>query len=540
MISSDKITEISYQMSEAFEEINTKYIELMAKHVKEMGKLTATDMHRLQQMAKMNANIDEINKLLRKQCSLTVKQLEALYQASGLSIYEDTAVFYAAKGAIQVPFAKNMRIQQYIQSVNRLTASTFENMARTTAISKNYRKLVDTSIYAVSSGVEDYQSAIRRVLVNAATKGMRVEYESGYTRRLDSAVRMNILEGVRQVNLGTRMITGEQYGADGYEISAHGLCAEDHLDIQGRQFTLKQFKDLQSSLKRPIGELNCQHTAYPIVMGLSKPAHTTEELQYMSDYSTEKIDLGNGKQVTRYEASQLMRNLETNIRYAKDALTAGKASGDDVIVNSAKSKIKRNKELYSNIASKSGLQERPERMGTVDISGIKKVSPAKNMKVTSKVTKDSIRNNLEMYVGGGYSSVKQAVDEEEFKWIKKNMKKTSTKLYRVENSTFTVDKFDLDEGSVFSFKDDLRSFTRDDSYVGKMLDPYEDIFDRPVIFETVGDTKHFNMDPYSELYYEDQSESLVGGKFKVIGWEDKLIKTPHGDVWVEVYRIKQL
>lgn len=37
---------------------------------------------------------------------------------------------------------------------------------------------------------------------------MRVKYASGYTRRLDSAVRMNILEGVRQVNLGIRQITG--------------------------------------------------------------------------------------------------------------------------------------------------------------------------------------------------------------------------------------------------------------------------------------------------------------------------------------------
>lgn len=369
MISSDKITEISYQMSEAFEEINTKYIELMAKHVKEMGKLTATDMHRLQQMAKMNANIDEINKLLRKQCSLTVKQLEALYQASGLSIYEDTAVFYAAKGAIQVPFARNMRIQQYIQSVNRLTASTFENMARTTAISKNYRKLVDTSIYAVSSGVEDYQSAIRRVLVNAATKGMRVEYESGYTRRLDSAVRMNILEGVRQVNLGTRMITGEQFGADGYEISAHGLCAEDHQPVQGKQYTLKQFERLQSSLERPIGTMNCQHTAYPIVIGISQPAYSDKELDNLKNYSNDTIDLGNGKQVTRYQASQLMRNLETNIRYAKDSYIAAKASGDDVLLSKSKAKIKKDRDRYNSIASQAGLKPRPERMRVPGYTG---------------------------------------------------------------------------------------------------------------------------------------------------------------------------
>lgn len=369
MITDKQLTEISYKMSEAFEEINTKYIELMSKHIRDMGKLSATDMHRLQQMARMNANIDEINKLIRKQCNLTLAELHKVYLASGLSVYKDAKIFYDAKGAVQVPFAKNMRIQQYIKSIEQLTANTFENLSRTTVLSKNYQKVVDKSIYAVSSGLEDYQSAIRRALVKAATDGMRVRYASGVTRRLDSAVRMNVLSGVRQVNLGTRMITGEQYGADGYEISAHGLCAEDHLDIQGRQFTLKQFNNLQNSLKRPIGELNCQHTAYPIVMGISSPAHTPEELQYMNEYSTEKIDLGNGKQVTRYEASQLMRNIETNIRYGKDAYIAGKASGDDVIVNNAKAKIKRNKELYSSIADKAGLQKRPERMRVPGYTG---------------------------------------------------------------------------------------------------------------------------------------------------------------------------
>lgn len=527
-------------MAQAFEEINDEYIELMAKHVRDMGRLSATDMHRLEQMNKMDANIAHINKKLRQQCNLTVLQLDKLYKESGLSSYDDMDVFYSAKGVKQVPFEQNRRIQEYIQSVNSLTYGTFENLSRTTAISENYRKVVDRSIYAVSSGMENYQAAIRKTLIKASTDGMRVKYASGYTRRLDSAVLMNILEGVRQVNLGIRQITGEQFGADGYEISAHGLCAEDHQPIQGKQFSKKEFAKLQESLVRPIGTLNCQHTAYPIVLGVSQPAYSDSELQDMLDYSNEKIELPNGKIVSRYEASQVMRNIETNIRYAKDSFIAGKASGDDVLMQKAKAKIKRNKELYSNIANKSGLQERPERMGTVNISGIKKVSIAKNVKVTSKVTKDSIKNNLQMYVGGGYSSVKQAVDEEEFKWIKKNMKKTSNKLYRVENSKFTVDKFDLDDGSVFSFKDDLRSFTRDDSYVGKMLDPHEDIFDRPVIFETVGDTEHFSMSPYSEAYYENQSESLVGGKFKVIGWEDKLIKTPHGDVWVEVYRIKQL
>ena len=82
---------------------------------------------------------------------------------------------------------------------------------------------------------------------------MRITYASGRTRRLDSACRMNILEGVRQVNNGIRKEMGNQYGADGVEIDAHGLCAEDHLPYQGKQYTIKAYEKLNNKLKRPIG-----------------------------------------------------------------------------------------------------------------------------------------------------------------------------------------------------------------------------------------------------------------------------------------------
>ena len=395
MISSDKLTNISYEMSQAFEEINTKYIKLMSQHVKAMGKLTATDMHRLEQMNKMNANIAEINKMLRKQCNLTVKQLDELYRKSGLSVYDDMDVFYSAKGVKQVPFKDNQRMQAYISSIDQLTANTFENMARTTAISENYRKVVDKGIYAVSFGLEDYQSAIRKTLVKAATDGMRVKYASGYTRRLDSAVRMNILEGVRQVNLGIRHIAGEQFGADGYEISAHGLCAEDHQDIQGKQLSLKQFNKLQQTLQRPIGTLNCQHTAYPIVLGISQPAYSEKELKDMLDYSNERIQLPNGREVSRYEASQLMRKLETNIRYAKDSVIAGQASGDDILVQKGKAKIKKNKEQYKAIADAASLQPRPNRMS---VSGYGRTKANKKVQIPKKTNtqKPTVKKKLTM------------------------------------------------------------------------------------------------------------------------------------------------
>lgn len=154
------------------------------------------------------------------------------------------------------------------------------------------------------------------------------------------------------------------------------------------------------------------------------------------------------------------------------------------------------------------------------------------------VNLDKLADNLEMYVGGGYSSVKDAVSPEEFQYIKNNMKSTSKSLYRVEDAHFTVMSKALEEGDIFSFTDDIRSFTRSRSYVDEILElnEYEDFMEAPVIFETVGDTMHFNMDKYAEAYVENQSESLVGGEFEVIGFDEREI---NGTEYVFV-KIKQI
>ena len=93
-----------------------------------------------------------------------------------------------------------------------------------------YRDAVDVAITSVQAGVTDYNSAIRRTMKTAAQDGLRVKYpNSGLTRRLDSAVRQNVLDGVRAVNNDVLRQLGNEYGADGVEISAHALCATDHL-----------------------------------------------------------------------------------------------------------------------------------------------------------------------------------------------------------------------------------------------------------------------------------------------------------------------
>ena len=348
-------TDLSYKISARFEKINTLYITKMGEQLKEIGTLTPSDIRKLQQFIKMNQNINEIKTLLLQVSQMTLDELDNVFNKAGLDVYKDATIFYTASGITQIPFSDNLWMQRHIRTVSELTAHTFENLARTTVIDKTYKDVIDLACDTAISGVDNYNNVIRTAAVKAATNGLRVTYASGKTRRLDSAIRMNVLEGIRQVNNGVRQQAGKEFGADGVEISVHALCAPDHVDYQGKQFSNKQFLKLQTEiLKRPISTCNCKHITFPIIMGVSTPAYTKQELkQYKAN--SEKLVTINGKTMTKYQATQVQRNIETKIRYAKDEHTLAKSLGDEQLIKSSKDKIARLKKTYTSVSNQAGL-----------------------------------------------------------------------------------------------------------------------------------------------------------------------------------------
>ena len=120
---------------------------------------------------------------------------------------------------------------------------------------------------------------------------------------------------------------GKEYGADGIEISVHSNPAPDHEDIQGRQFSIEEYDKLQAgeiakdvkgimydgSDKRQIGQYNCYHDIFNIILGVSKPIYTDKQLKEIVQNNQEGFEY-EGKHYTNYEGTQLQRRLETEKR----------------------------------------------------------------------------------------------------------------------------------------------------------------------------------------------------------------------------------
>lgn len=232
-----------------------------------------------------------------------------------------------------------------------------------------YKNVVDEAVIAVSNGVVGYNKAISDTIKKTAVNGNVVEYASGLTRRRDSAVRMNVLEGIRQINAGISEATGKEFGSDGVEVSAHGLCAEDHITIQGQQYSNEEFERLKNSLDRPIGTLNCKHFTFPIILGISSPVYSKQELEARTKNSMEIIDI-DGVQKTRYQWSQQQRRIETAVRTQKDIANIAKASGDDMLRRTAQNKINGYNDIYKKVCMGAGLEPKADRLSVRGFIGV--------------------------------------------------------------------------------------------------------------------------------------------------------------------------
>lgn len=364
MMTDEELDQYLAAFQKRMDAVTDKYIDLIGEHVADIGQLTASDLHRIKEMRRMGKNMDDIEREVARVTQLNAKDAKKLIEQSAIDLYGDFATYGIAA------LSGNAAVQAVIKATAAQTANAMTNLSNTTVVSEMYKECIDKAITTVQSGVTDYQSAMRSTIKEMSQEGLRIQYESGLTRRLDTAVRQNILDGTKQINQEMARTVGQQFGADGVEISAHTDCAPDHLFLQGQQMSNKEYERLQRTLDRPLGEWNCRHFAFPIILGISQPAYSKKQLAELRAQSTEKITI-DGVTKTRYQWTQKQRELETNVRYAKNEANACKAAGDSVGRRNAQAKMNDIDVLYAKVSSEAGIPTRRERMQVAGFMRVK-------------------------------------------------------------------------------------------------------------------------------------------------------------------------
>ena len=383
LLSETYLNSLPDPIAKNMEALNRYVVERICKRIEKIGKLTVQDAAKLYSAIEFaGADLQAIQKELERITGLNAKALETMFEDVAAENVDFANTYYKARGMETLKdYTENAALRSFVEAAKRAAADGVTNLSSTTMIGfksgkrvlplrEYYIQTIDKAITFAQTGTVDYYTAMRSTVKEMASGGLRrVTFDSGYSRRLDSQVRMNLLDGVRQLNMQMLEQTGKEFGADGVEISAHALCAPDHQHIQGKQYSLAEFERLNRSLERPIGELNCHHFTTPIVLGVSKPVYSASELREINKKSNQKVTYqttdrkGNAvtETYTRYEASQRQRQLETAIRYAKDERDACVAAGDKLGATQARKKSAALTAEYKRFSEAVGLTKRMER-----------------------------------------------------------------------------------------------------------------------------------------------------------------------------------
>ena len=379
MLTDKQIADALELIDERYHGIITKYLKKVGKTINEIGRLNASGVNLLIQLRRMGVDVQTIERELQRATMLTQRDIKTLYRKAAQESRSDARIEYLTKGAEP----DSNRWGALVEDIWRQTAGAMDNLANSSVITEGYRNAIDNAVQAVTMGAADYNSAIRDAVKSIGRAGIQVEYESTYIaadgqlkhhkRRLDSAVRQNVLDGIRQVQQKAQDLIGEEIGADGVDITAHPNSAPDHEPVQGKRFDLVNFQKMQSGqsfedvdgkhyvgFERPITQWRCRHLTYYILLGVTRRMYTDEQLKGW-EHANQKGCIIDGKPYTNYEATQLMRNLETEIRRQKDTAVLAKESGDDVLRRECQSNINKLTKKYNAVAEAAGLRKQMQR-----------------------------------------------------------------------------------------------------------------------------------------------------------------------------------
>ena len=196
---------------------------------------------------------------------------------------------------------------------------------------------------------------------NLAEKGIQtIDYQSGIHTSLEAAVRRSVMGGLGLMQEQISNQTHDDLGANGWEISAHAASAPDHEPIQGKQYSDEEYETLNNSLVRRIGTLNCGHAAFPIILGVTPPQYTKEELEKYRLDNEHGIDYA-GKHYTMYEATQRQRRLEASMRRQKRRIIADEATGDRERKQQDQIKLQVLNQEYRRFSKAAGLRTQDAR-----------------------------------------------------------------------------------------------------------------------------------------------------------------------------------
>lgn len=364
MLTPEELQLLPVYLVEMYSELSEFVLSDIARRISEGAKITDTAEYQMYRAQALGQSSKEISAKIAEINGLSTEEIDELIQSAAKRSDEFQRRMLGADTASDTEQLLKLckaEMRNANGAVKNLTGTL--GFAELGADGKVFyssttdflQKTMDAAHLKVASGTTDHITAVRQACNKLAASGLRtVYYESGHSDRIEVAVRRAVMTSVSQVTQQISELNSEEFGANGWEISAHSGARPSHAIYQGRQYPHEDYERIVLPL---IDDYNCRHSAFPIIMGVTPPSYTEEELK--------KLDpppfIYDGRRYTAYEAQQQMRFMERQMRKQKDRCIVANAAGDKETFTAHSIKLRRQKDIYENFCEAAGCYTEYER-----------------------------------------------------------------------------------------------------------------------------------------------------------------------------------
>lgn len=290
----------------------------------------ATDKWQLELYKAAAGHYEDLEKKIKEWTKKSDAEVRAIFEDAGIRAWSYDDAFFVAQGFESVPLLKSETLMKVLVDTYQRTNGEIHNFTRTTAkhSEQRFMNVCDKAHLKVITGAESYTQAVKEAVEELADANqMRVQYPSGHSDTIETAVLRCVRTGTAQASGNITMRGMEERDWDVILVSAHlgarygdgGQNPGNHFWWQGKLYSrtgrTKELPDFIKNTGYGTGEglcgWNCRHSFGPGTIG-----HNPYE----------GFDAEENKKA--YDLSQKQRGMEASIRKSKTKLLGLKTAID--------------------------------------------------------------------------------------------------------------------------------------------------------------------------------------------------------------------
>ena len=359
-------------------------LEDMARRISTYDYFIPAALHQNQKLQELGMTQQHIIQALSGMTGKTQQEIVDLLSESSAEAVADDVDYYTRAEVYKPEKVNTEALHKQLNSGLLQTQQAFKNITRTTAntATKQFERALDRAWTQINVGGMDYNTAIINAIKDLSKAGVgSIEYKSGRVDSLEVAVRRAVVTGANQTAAKVQETLADELGVELVEVTAHGGARPEHAKWQGKVFSRNgdieiegvKYKDLRKATgygsAGGLCGVNCRHNFHPYVHGAPRSWSDKQ----IKDLEKKNITY-NGEEYTEYEASQIQRGIERDIRSLKRQVAAIEAGGGDA--SAERSQLKKANKAYTDFTSQTGLKKQTARTKVATGTGTESPAPS--------------------------------------------------------------------------------------------------------------------------------------------------------------------